>query len=124
MADNPICIRRTHTSEEADIIVAWLAEHGIEAHVSDPENPGVMAFGATDTEGIAVCVADEDVAVQAKAKLAEHDREVERAHRSDAPIQINCDECGAPATFPPDAAGTVQQCDACRAYIDVPGGES
>ena len=57
MANEPVCVRRAATLEEASIIVAWLAEHDIDARIADPGNPGVMAFGVTDPDGIEVYVA-------------------------------------------------------------------
>ncbi|MFQ5414311.1 MAG: hypothetical protein ACE5E6_07610 [Phycisphaerae bacterium] len=129
MAAELICVRRTNTVEEADIIVAWLAERDIEAHVLDRDNFGVMAFGATDLEGIAIGVAGEEVAARARALLAAHDRAPgddqasDEAARGVGTIEVTCEECGSVATFPGASAGAVEQCPACRAYIDVPAGE-
>jgi len=122
MGQEPVCIRRTATVEEADIIVAWLEEHDIEASVLDRDNPGVMAFGAADIEGIAICVTNESTAQRAKALLDEHDKE--RAQRSSVtpasgPLEVACDECGRENRFPAEARGTVQQCTHCGAHLDV-----
>ena len=68
MVGELICVRRTATVEEADIVVAWLDSQGLKAQVVDRENIGVRAFGVTDHEGIAVCVADEETAF----KLTDH----------------------------------------------------
>jgi hypothetical protein len=123
MAKGPICIRRAGTVEEADIIVAWLEEQGIEASVLDRDNPGVLAFGVTDVEGIAICVADAETAERAKALLDEHDRQhsqsMEGAGAGDT-VTVRCSECDEVNSFSSDQRGTVQACAECGAYLDVP----
>ncbi|MCH7705200.1 MAG: hypothetical protein IIB61_08810, partial [Planctomycetes bacterium] len=122
MANEPICIRRTSTVEEADIICGWLAERGINAEVSDRNNPGVFAFGVTDVEGIAICVPDAQTAEKAAKLLDEHDRE--RAHTADGPsmpVDVVCDGCGETCSFPDEDRGTVQTCPHCEGHLDVPG---
>lgn len=115
----PICIRRTATLEEAAIVVAWLAEEGVEAEIADPENPGVMAFGFTDKEGIAICVADTDSAARAKKLLTEHDRQ-RAASAAVEGVTVTCESCGTANPFGADVRGSVQQCMKCSAYMDVP----
>jgi hypothetical protein len=39
-------------------------------------------------------------------------------------IEVVCEECGRPASFPAAQQGSVQQCPHCRAYIDVGDGEA
>lgn len=123
MSADPVCIRRAKSVEEAEIIVAWLDEQGIEAKVIDPSNPGVLAFGVTDLEGIAVCVRDSETANRAMALLAEHDRQA--GHGSTAEetlperIRLECAECGREVEFDAELAGTVQECPGCGAHIDV-----
>jgi hypothetical protein len=114
------CIRRTATVEEADIIVTWLAGRGVEAQVVDRANPGVLAFGITDTEGIAICVADEETAEKAQALLEEHDRERADQAEGKGQVETTCEECGALNRFSLQQRGTVQECSECGAYIDVP----
>jgi len=118
------CIRRTVTVEEADIIATWLADRGIEAQVVDRDNPGVLAFGLTDAEGIAICVTDEETAKKAQALLEEHDRERAAQAESEGQVELACEECGAVSTFPASQRGTVQECSECGAYVDVPEAES
>ncbi|UCF32801.1 MAG: hypothetical protein JSV78_10755 [Phycisphaerales bacterium] len=118
------CIRRTATVEEADIIVTWLADRGIEAQVVDRDNPGVLAFGLTDAEGIAICVADEETAKKAQALLEEHDREAAAQSKGEGEVEATCEECGTVNTFEASTRGTVQECSECGAYVDVPEIES
>lgn len=122
MADEPICIRHANTIEEAEIIVAWLGEQGIEATVTDPSSTGVMAFGVTDPEGIKIYVADAETAERAKVALAEHDRQ-QALDEDDAKamIDVTCEECKQVNSFPSENAGTTQECSECGSYLDVPG---
>ncbi|UCE59922.1 MAG: DUF2007 domain-containing protein [Phycisphaerales bacterium] len=122
MADEPVMIRRTNTVEEADIIVAWLDEQGIEATVYDHENPGVIAFGVTDTEGIEIFVADAEIAERAKELLEEHDRlhAEEAAVTSGETVQVQCEECGHLNSYSDELRGSVQECAECDAYVDIP----
>ena len=123
MPENPVCIRRTNTIEEAEILISWLDERGVKAAVLDPDSTGVFAFGVTDPEGVEIYVADEETAERAKVLLAEHDREREEPTPADdrpALIEVKCDECGQLKSYPSDRAGSVQECAQCGAFIDVP----
>jgi len=120
MADEPICIRHATTIEEAEIIVAWLEEQGIEATITDPSSTGVMAFGVTDPEGVEIYVADAQTAARAQAVLAEHDAADESAV-TDEMIDVTCDECRHTNSFHSDYAGSTQECSECGSFIDVPG---
>ena len=127
MAEEPVMIRRTNTVEEADIIVAWLEERGVKAVVPDRDNPGVLAFGVTDVEGIEIYVADAETAERARTLLAEHDRQRGAQSTRDAPedgVEVTCEECGQVNSFPRDAYGSVQECSECGAYLDMPGAET
>ena len=129
MADEPVLIRRTSTLEEAEIIVSWLDEQGIEAIIPDRSSPGVFAFGVTDTEGIEIYARDEDTAGRARKLLEEHDRQRAAGAGGDtsgadgAGFDVTCDECGRVDRFPAGAKGTVQSCTNCGAFLDMPGSE-
>ena len=60
MTDQPVCIRRVNTLEEAQLLVAWLDDYEIDATVVGAQNPGSLAFGISDFEGIGV-VAQEPI---------------------------------------------------------------
>ncbi|MBI4719202.1 MAG: hypothetical protein HY763_15500 [Planctomycetes bacterium] len=121
MVGELVCVRRTATVEEADIVVAWLDGQGIKAQVVDRENIGVRAFGVTDHEGIAVCVADEEAAREARELLEAHDRQrLQGTVVAPTDLVLRCPECGVSNSFPAQAAGTVQECFLCRAFVDVP----
>jgi hypothetical protein len=122
MSGDPVCVRRAKSVEEAEIIVAWLDEEGIEATIVDPSNPGVLAFGVTDVEGIAVYVRDAETAERAAALLAEHDRRHDESGSEEASrerIQQECPECGQNVEFDAELGGTVQECPECGANVDV-----
>ncbi len=126
MANEPVLIRRTNTVEEADIIVAWLEERGVKAMVPDRDNPGVLAFGVTDVEGIEIFVADTETAERARTLLVQHDKE--RGAEGEPAgvakqIEVTCEECGQANSFPSDTFASVQECSQCGAYLDMPGRE-
>ena len=124
MSSKPICIRKASTIEEAEVIVAWLEDQGIQAQIPDRDNPGVFAFGVTDVEGVEIFVADEEMAERARTLLIEHGKQHDQAADQDTAgtaIEVTCGECSHVASFHPDKAGSVQQCPGCNAYLDVPG---
>ncbi len=124
MAGEPVLIRRTNTIEEAGVVVAWLEERGVQAVVPDRDNPGVLAFGLTDVEGIEIYVSDAETAERARVLLAEHDEErsaESQAADSQGDIEVTCEECGQVNSFPSDALGSVQECSQCGGYLDMPG---
>lgn len=121
MPKEPVCIRRCGTVEEASIIVGWLKDQGVEARIVDPANPGVMAFGVTDPEGIEIYVADEAAADRAADLLDTHDqtRAAELVSSGEI-VEVVCDKCGSTNTFSPEDRGTVQECHDCGEYVDIP----
>ena len=124
MTEDPIVIRRTSTVEEAEIVVAWLSERDINAFILDRDNPGVLAFGITDEEGIAIAVAQGETAQRAVGLLEVHHQEhlqQTKAHADagTASIEVICEECGTQNVYAVAAAGTVQECEECRAFLDV-----
>ncbi len=120
MATAPVCIRRTNTIEEADIIIAWLEDQGLKAMVPDRDSTGVLAFGVTDAEGIEIFVADQETADRAATLLEQHDRE--RAAAGSAAgelLEVKCDKCGKLNRFPAGTRESVQECGECGTYLDV-----
>ena len=122
MSTEPICVRRTATLEEAEIVVAWLAEQGIQATIADPSSTGVIAFGVTDEEGVEVFVTDEETADRAEKLLDDHDEQMRARHASagQGPVEVTCDECRQASTYQASDRGTVQDCKHCGAHLDVP----
>ena len=122
MPGDVVCVRRVGTVEQADIIVAWLAEQGVEATVTDRGNPGALAFGLTDAEGFALCVADQETAQRARDLLDKHDAEHAHEPTGDL-VDVKCGECGETPTFESESEPSVQTCPDCGANIDVPAAE-
>ena len=121
MANGPICVHKATTVEQADIIVAWLAEQGVTATIPDRDSFGTFAFGATDTEDVQICVADEATAERARALLAEHQKgHPAPADAHGAMVEVACEECKEMCSYPAEQRGSVQECPHCGAYVDVP----
>ncbi|MCH7591209.1 MAG: hypothetical protein IH989_00305 [Planctomycetes bacterium] len=120
MTDQPVCIRRVNTLEEAQLLVAWLDDYEIDATVVGAQNPGSLAFGISDFEGIGVFVTGGSAAERAGELLAEHDARSPASEPDDEYFDVTCDECGEVTTFQRGEVGTVQTCAACGAFVDVP----
>jgi hypothetical protein len=124
MSRDLICVYRTVSVEEADIIVAWLAEEKINSFVKNRHaiGTGYLALAAAP-RGVEVCVFNPDQAERAKALLVEHADEsaVKKLHDAAGPdIEAVCVECGRTSRFPFAQRGSVQTCPHCRQYLDVP----
>ena len=120
MAGDPICVRRTATVEEAEMVAAWLEECGVAATVVGQESLGVHAFGVTDRDGVHVMVADKPTAERAAALLVEHDKRHPPRDAAASVVEAKCEECGFVGSFTPDQRGSVQQCTECGEFVDVP----
>jgi hypothetical protein len=109
---------------EADIVTAWLADQGINAHVTN-RNPAMNLYvpSVVSPRGIEVCVVDSQQAERAEALVREHLEH--RKQKTNEPamgrtIEAVCEECGKATQFPFEQRGTVQTCPHCRQYLDVP----
>ncbi|MCK4660335.1 MAG: DUF2007 domain-containing protein [Phycisphaerae bacterium] len=109
---------------QADVIVAWLEEHGISALVKDRLTAGILPTSLiVAPQGIEVCVMDPDEAERAIALLRDHYKPEGRAGQSEddsRTIEAVCEECGKTASFPYAQRGAVQHCPHCGAHMDVP----
>ncbi len=108
---------------EADMLVNWLADRGIEAVVKDRFAAGTMEVRQiVAPAGIEVCALNPEEAETAREQLAEHfeQREANQAAKSQDPVDATCEDCGKTATYPADQRGRVERCLHCFAYIDVP----
>ena len=117
------CVFRAATIEEADIVVAWLSEQGIEAFVRDRFviATGYLALAAAP-RGVAVCVLDVDQADKARELLALHAAQRKGRVPSGRPgkfLRVTCDHCGHMADFPSELYGSVQNCPHYQANVDV-----
>jgi len=124
MSRDMICVYHAADVEQAEVLVTWLAEHGIEALVKDTyaatmlPTPLIVA-----PRGIEVCVMDPEQAERAAALLREQFAEASAQRGPEPPggtIEATCEECGQSARFPASQRGTVQSCPHCGRYVDVP----
>ena len=109
--------------EEADLIVAWLADEGVNAWVKDrlmvATNFGTLAIAPI---GVEVVVGDRETADRAAKLLAERDRQIAMSYGEvDKTVEAQCEECGSLSTWLARSGSRVEQCPKCRAYLDVPG---
>lgn len=126
MPRDMICVYHAADMGQADIIVAWLRERGIEACVKDAFAAATLPTSLIIApRGIEVCVMDPDQAERAALMLRGHFAATERERgpeQTEQTIEATCEECGESAEFPFAERGTVQTCPHCREYIDVPSG--
>ena len=104
------------------MVVNWLTDRGIQSWVKDEltsqmlQTPQIVA-----PLGIEVCVGSEAEAERARELLRDHFRSVRSSHaESSKTVLATCEECGHTAEFSVIQAGTVQDCPACRKFMDVP----
>lgn len=118
-----ICVYRALDIGEADIIVAWLADQGIDAQIKNAFT--VSAFQTpllAAPQGVEVCVPDPADADRAMDLLRDHRDEIEQrrdAGATGATITATCEECGRDVEFPSELRDTVQTCPLCGKHIDV-----
>ena len=117
------CVYRAADIGEANTVVAWLDERGITALVKDEfaavlmQTPSIVI-----PQGIEVYVCDIEDARRAVTLLNDHFEAVQTAKDGlSIPVQATCEECGRVTTFPPEQAGSVQECPQCKTYLDLPG---
>ena len=124
MPRDMICVYRAANLEEADIVAAWLADHGVTVHVKDRYAAGTMQTPLiVAPKGIEVCVVDPAHVERAQALVREHlehRKEKTDEAASGRTIEAVCEECGKTSRFPFEQRGTVQSCPHCRQYVDVP----
>lgn len=132
-ASDPNCVFVTSNTEAADIIVDWLRSQGVQAEVQThiKESDGVMMtpFANSDTSNhLEIHIADVDRAeeireliLSRKDDLLSHAESVDKAPPED--MVVECEACGKSSVYPGEMQGTVQECQHCGSYLDVPGGE-
>jgi hypothetical protein len=115
------CVYHASTVDEADIIVAWLADRGISAFVKDRHMAGNFVTMAVAPKGVEVCVADSEQSNLADQLLKEHDQERNLRPLGDFEkiLPMPCGGCGMMLEFPGELHGTVQSCPMCGQRVDV-----
>lgn len=125
---NPRCVYVSDTLGLAEIVATWLNDQEIAADVMDTATLGGFDGKTSITpwvasnRGIEVWVPEGDVdrAQELLAAKTEEFRLIaERRASRTGTVEVVCEECGRGATFPASAAGTVEDCPHCGAYLDV-----
>jgi hypothetical protein len=115
------CVYRASSVEQADIVIAWLAEQGIAAFVKDRNMAGNYVALAVAPRGVEVCVASPEEAAQAETLLQDHQKAIKPHPGGPAEkvIPVLCTECGRQVEFPGELYGSVQTCPSCGRNLDV-----
>lgn len=116
-------IYRAFDIAEADIVVNWLAERGIEAAVKDRFAAGTFEVPQIAAPyGIEVCSMNPAQTDDARNALVEFqkNRDAQAVAKSTEPVVAECEECGKSSSYPGEVRGRVENCKHCDAYIDVP----
>jgi len=101
----------------AEVVVLWLGEHGIPAHL-------IHAGSEGPAQGIQVWVNDPTQAEEAQRLLEEFKakQQAEETVGGGGPVEATCEECDKVTTFPAKERGSVQHCPHCGAFMDVTDG--
>jgi Putative prokaryotic signal transducing protein len=123
---DPKCVHVDDNLGRANLIVGWLAGHGIAAEVMDEMTLGgfegltAMLPGKLSLRGVEVWVKNATDADRARQLLAERQAEIEAKANRPGTVEAVCEECGEASTFPAAEQGTIQDCPHCGAIMDVP----
>ncbi len=122
MSQDLPCIYQAMTIEDADIVVAWLDNQGIEAFVKDRYAAGTMTYGLGFLSHPIKVVVRPEQADEARRLLAEYDaaKAQERSATASESVEAVCEECGEKSVFPGTSRGKVENCPKCGEYLDVP----
>jgi hypothetical protein len=123
MPRNELCVYEAGTVNEADIVVAWLAQHDIEAIVPDRHTTSTLGLPDIIPGGAEVCVTDAAKFAEAQALIAEHEQALTDHLAATAPsgtIVFSCGNCGKTVNADATDAGRVINCPHCHEYVDVP----
>jgi Putative prokaryotic signal transducing protein len=125
---DPVAIYNAANNIEAQLVKLWLVESGIEAFVlEDLSTAGIWMFGALpEIHKPQVWISQSDLD-RARPILDQYEQEVAERNRvgqptgadTGSPIEVICDDCEKKSLFPANQRGTIQDCPACGAFVDV-----
>jgi Putative prokaryotic signal transducing protein len=125
------CVFVANTMGEAEVMATWLEGESIDAQVMDVNTlgglDGLTPLSPTGVgqRGVEVWVKDSADIERARTLIAEQQAELKAkadSRRDDAtPVDVACEECGKTIQFTGAQRGSVQNCTACGAHVDVPG---
>jgi Putative prokaryotic signal transducing protein len=120
---DPVAVYNASSNDEAHLVRDALQAAGVEAYVTeDLSVVGGWVGGLIPEIHKPQVWVDRASVDRAGPVLEDYERRAaERANPQPAgpPIEVVCEECGATNTYPTVQQGTVQQCAACAAYLDV-----
>jgi hypothetical protein len=123
---NPVVIYDAENDIEAELLCAYLEQHGIEAYaVLDESRAGIWMFGTLPGIYKPQVWIDKSNFEAAKPLLQEYEHELLRRRAKtkisadSGAVEAVCEECGKTTRFPESKRGTVQDCEHCGAFVDV-----
>lgn len=123
---DPVTVYTARDYLEAQILRDTLLDAGIDAFaIDDASQAGTWMFGLISNIHKPTVVVNRSDRDRAAPLVAQFDADVvarERAKHdtlSDSVITVTCDECGATNYFPATRRGGIENCQICRAYLDV-----
>jgi hypothetical protein len=131
--DHPVAVYSADNNLEAELLCTYLANNGIEAYPTwDESRVATWMFGNLSQLNNPQVWVDQTNVEAAAPLLVEYEGErkrrqskVDASKASDAAsIDVVCEECGKPTSFPASKNGTTQDCSHCGAFVDVGDEES
>ena len=122
MSHNELSVYTAGNVEEANVVVAWLADRGVEAIVPERGNPA-LGLPNIIPGHVEVCVAHANQLDEARKLIVEHEehlREHLRASGAVTLVDLTCPKCDKTISVEPGDAGQVIECPHCHEYVDVP----
>lgn len=127
---DPIAAYNAASNIEAHLVCDALVAAGIGANAVDDVSPiGVWMFGLVPEIHKPQVWIDRADSERAKVVIDDYERrasirrsaERESAENNDT-VQVTCDECGKPSSFPRSQVGSVQTCPHCWKFMDIEEG--
>lgn len=126
---DPRCVHVVDNPMEAEVVAAWLNDHGVLAEVMNRNTlgglEGLTPWSSTgvSARGIEIWVRNAADAEKARTLIEqeEEQRSARQAARASASgsLLVTCEDCGLTSSFPASKQGSVQNCPHCGSYIDV-----
>jgi len=119
----PVVVYTANGNLEAHSVVTWLESNGVASYaVEDNSGASLFAFGTISQFHKPQVFVDNTDMDRARTLMREfeatrnkHRKRVDAA----APINAECEECGATSEFPASQDGTTQNCPVCNSFMDV-----
>ena len=120
---DPVAVYTASSNAEAHLLCNALTSSGVEAAVVEDVSLAGVWLGGLNSDihkpKIMVARADADRVVPLIEAYERRAAERRAERENGPPVEVVCEECGHTATFPAAQNGTVQNCPACYAHVDV-----